>query len=393
MVASFRHLTSRALDPFPHHHNVVANTVTLADGSHRGLDTRHLYHHAHAASALATAEMRHRLSLELGVRWRPSRKPGGWEIDGIDDRVLREFSKRRNEIDDALHELEEEIGRGAHPTEIEHIVLRTRPAKTHTPAADLVDEWRERAAQHGLDGRALRDLSGHTLAGAEPSAEVVFRSLAAPDGICAGGSVFSRADALVALANHPVPQDDGPPQPLLGRRSPAERPGVAVPRLRSRRVPRRNRGVAVHDRRDARRPTAHRGAVQPRPAPRGSSRAGGTRHRRVHRSSAPDRRTASSGPLVVHLGPPLPGRGGTSRGGQDDDRRRLRRRLGGSRAPGRRRRRQGRGGAHARRRRASSARPSPGTSPTTTPSSSRSTPAPSWSSTRRPPCRTATSTP
>ena len=26
-VASFRHLTSRALDPFPHHHNVVANTV------------------------------------------------------------------------------------------------------------------------------------------------------------------------------------------------------------------------------------------------------------------------------------------------------------------------------------------------------------------------------
>ncbi|MGI8756905.1 MAG: relaxase domain-containing protein [Acidimicrobiales bacterium] len=35
MAASFRHLTSRALDPFPHHHNVVANTVTLADGSRR----------------------------------------------------------------------------------------------------------------------------------------------------------------------------------------------------------------------------------------------------------------------------------------------------------------------------------------------------------------------
>ena len=63
MVASFRHLTSRALDPFPHHHNVVANTVTLTDGTHRGLDTRGLYRHAHAASALATAEMRHQLCL------------------------------------------------------------------------------------------------------------------------------------------------------------------------------------------------------------------------------------------------------------------------------------------------------------------------------------------
>ncbi len=36
MVATFRHLTSRALDPFPHHHNVVANTVTLEDGSPPG---------------------------------------------------------------------------------------------------------------------------------------------------------------------------------------------------------------------------------------------------------------------------------------------------------------------------------------------------------------------
>ncbi|MFP5376355.1 MAG: relaxase domain-containing protein, partial [Acidimicrobiia bacterium] len=54
-IASFRHLTSRALDPFPHHHNVVANAIVDEHGTRRALDARGLYTHAQAASALATA--------------------------------------------------------------------------------------------------------------------------------------------------------------------------------------------------------------------------------------------------------------------------------------------------------------------------------------------------
>jgi conjugative relaxase-like TrwC/TraI family protein len=213
-VASFRHLTSRALDPFPHHHNVVINTARMPDGTHRGLWSRPLYENAQAASALATAEMRHQLTERLGVQWRPGRK-SGWEIDGIDNRVIQEFSKRRNEIDDALVELEREIGRGAHPNEIEHIVLRTRPAKNHTPADDLVAAWRERAAKHGLDADTLAATVGHDQPEQVVDTDAMFRSLAAPDGICAGGSVFSRSEALAAMASHPVPSDDVDPQPLL----------------------------------------------------------------------------------------------------------------------------------------------------------------------------------
>lgn len=41
-VASFRHLTSRRLDPFVHHHNVVANTTVDAHGQRRALDARRL---------------------------------------------------------------------------------------------------------------------------------------------------------------------------------------------------------------------------------------------------------------------------------------------------------------------------------------------------------------
>ena len=214
-VASFRHLTSRALDPFPHHHNVVINTARMADGSHRGLWSRALFANAHAASALATAEMRHHLTASLGVHWRPSRK-GGWEISGISTAVVQEFSRRRNEIDEALRELEAEIGRGAHPNKIEHIVLRTRPAKNRTPADDLVASWRDRAARHGLTTEGLEALTGHDRAEQTVDTEALFSSLAGPDGICAGGSVFSRSEALAAMANHPVPATDGDePQPLL----------------------------------------------------------------------------------------------------------------------------------------------------------------------------------
>jgi conjugative relaxase-like TrwC/TraI family protein len=214
-VASFRHLTSRALDPFPHHHNVVINTARMPDGIHRGLWSRPLYANAQAASALATAEMRHRLTAALGLRWRPTRK-GGWEVAGISNTVVREFSKRRNEIDEALRELEAEIGRGAHPDEVEHIVLRTRPAKNNTPADDLVGAWRDRAAEHGLDAETLAAVTGHEPCEQTLDADAFFASLAEPDGICAGGSVFSRSEALAAMVGHPVPTiDDGESQPLL----------------------------------------------------------------------------------------------------------------------------------------------------------------------------------
>jgi conjugative relaxase-like TrwC/TraI family protein len=231
MVASFRHLTSRALDPFPHHHNVVINSVRTAEGSHRALDARCLYQHAQAASALATAEMRHLLSKQVGVRWRRGRSTG-WEIADISDAVIKEFSQRRNEIDDALRELEAEVGRGAHPAEIEHIVLRTRPAKNHTPAGDLVESWRRRARRYGLTTERLdaivagdglpvahrdtqRDVDAVVSGRQEVDRDVLFGLLAAPDGICAGGSVFSRSEAIAALVSLGVPGEDGAVQPLL----------------------------------------------------------------------------------------------------------------------------------------------------------------------------------
>jgi conjugative relaxase-like TrwC/TraI family protein len=200
-IASFRHLTSRALDPFPHHHNVVANAIVDEHGTRRALDARGLYTHAQAASALATARMRHQLTSTLGVRWhrRPS---GGWEIAGISEEVLREFSRRRNEIEDALAELEEAIGRRASIDEVQAVVTGTRPAKENVDVADLVGDWWERARRHGLTPKGLAACTGGGTVTAEFDRARVFDALASPtSGVCAGHSLFTRSDVLVALVD------------------------------------------------------------------------------------------------------------------------------------------------------------------------------------------------
>jgi conjugative relaxase-like TrwC/TraI family protein len=214
-VASFLHHTSRALDPFPHVHNVVVNTVEDHHGERRALDARGLYRHARAASSLATAEMRHELTRRLGVRWRRAGH-GGWEIAGIPDDVLREFSRRGNEIDDALQELEEAVGRGARPDEIDHVKTTTRPNKTQVPLDELLAGWRRRAEGHGFDAARLAFCVTGRREAIEPDVDALYAALAAPDGICANLSVFDRGDVLAHLVNHPVPHGDGTdPQPLL----------------------------------------------------------------------------------------------------------------------------------------------------------------------------------
>ena len=105
MVASYLHGTSRALDPFPHRHNIAINTALDANGDRKTLDARAFYEHAPIAAALATAEMRWQLTSELGVSWRRSRR-GVWEIDGVPDAALDEFSRRRDDIEAAVAELE-----------------------------------------------------------------------------------------------------------------------------------------------------------------------------------------------------------------------------------------------------------------------------------------------
>lgn len=214
-AASFRHLTSRALDPFPHHHNVVANSVVLPNGQRRTLDSKSLYRHAVGASAIATAEMRYQLTAALGVTWRPSAH-GGWEIEGIPADVLRAFSQRQTEIDDALAELEDAIGRTSTIGELRNVAATTRPPKQQADASDLRADWWRRAQSLGFTPDHLRATVGLGDRRIDDvPAEAICRQLAAPDGICSGGSVFTRGDVLAAIVDLPMQTADGVQPPML----------------------------------------------------------------------------------------------------------------------------------------------------------------------------------
>jgi conjugative relaxase-like TrwC/TraI family protein len=219
VVASFLHATSRALDPFPHKHNVVANAVIDEHGERRALDGRALYRHAPAAAALATAEMRWRLSSQLGVTWRRSPR-GTWEADGVPDATVREFSTRRDEVDAALAELSEQLGRPLGPADTDRVVLATRAAKARTPVEELRAGWLERARATGLDKRALAACFGRTRSGpaaalSDAAEDALHRWL---DGaVVAESPTFARGEVIEAICRWSV---DGalvvlPPQEVL----------------------------------------------------------------------------------------------------------------------------------------------------------------------------------
>ena len=118
------HRVSRAGDAQLHSHVVMAN-MTRADGRWTTLDGRALYAHLKTASALYHAELRAELTRRLGVEWEPV-APGklAAEIRGVPRAVLRDHSRRRQEI---LRRMEE---RGeSSPRAAQAAALDTRKAK------------------------------------------------------------------------------------------------------------------------------------------------------------------------------------------------------------------------------------------------------------------------
>ena len=191
-VAAFRHRTSRAGDPQLHTHAVVANTMH-AEGRETALDGRALYAHQRTAGFLYQAALRKHLTETLGVEWEPVRN-GAAEISGIDDQVLKHFSRRSQEIRERLGQLGARSARAA-----EVAALETRRAKDYNVPTDrLRQEWRARAAELGLDRRVLdlvldRRRPGPAL---EPDLRAVADDLGAPGGITEQASTFDRRDVL-----------------------------------------------------------------------------------------------------------------------------------------------------------------------------------------------------
>ena len=153
VAATFRHDTSRNLDPQLHTHAVIANMVRGADGKWRTMANEKLY----ASKMLIGAVYRSAFARELtrlGYRVEKTHADGRFEIAGVPRRTVEAFSTRRAEIEAAM--AERGLGSTAdNPHLAQRAALMTRAHKRDVDKDALREGWRRQAAGLGFDARAL----------------------------------------------------------------------------------------------------------------------------------------------------------------------------------------------------------------------------------------------
>ncbi len=195
VAAWFTEFTSRADDPQLHTHVVVGNRVKGVDGVWRAIDGRLLYRHKLAAGYLHEAELRHRLTERLGVRWQPVRN-GMADIEGFTRDQIMAFSQRRQDI---------ETWRTSHgypdtAAANEIATLATRGPKQDHPVDSLMPVWLKRGAEMGVTPESVTAVLNHSRRVTVPDPAPVFESMASADGLTAQTSTFGRGDAIKAVA-------------------------------------------------------------------------------------------------------------------------------------------------------------------------------------------------
>ena len=175
VAAAFDHWDTRAGDPDLHTHVVIANKVQGVDGKWRSLDGRRLHKATVAVSELYDDLIADRVAEVLPVGWSHRDRGRGhtpaFEVDGIDDGLLGEFSQRSTQVRARTGELaaafRAEHGRSPSRVEQTRLAQRacrdTRPAKTPHALPVLLTGWRQRA--HTSTGHSSRDLAVAATAG------------------------------------------------------------------------------------------------------------------------------------------------------------------------------------------------------------------------------------
>ena len=202
VVATFRHDTSRNLDPLIHTHAVIANMVRGADSKWRTMSNEKLYANKMLIGAFYRAELARGLE-GFGYRVEKTHADGRFEIAGVPREVIEAFSSRRAEIEKAM----EERGLGAtaeNQRAAQRVTLMTRDPKREADKGTLMAAWQKQAVDLGFDAAGLKDRAKARSAPsreAEPAREAVEWAVAH---LAEREAVFDRSALLAgALAWRP----------------------------------------------------------------------------------------------------------------------------------------------------------------------------------------------
>lgn len=199
IAAGLRHRTSRDGDPLLRTHVLVANSVLAADGKWRTIDATGLYDHAKTAGYIYSAQLRHELTARLGVGWGDIEN-GLADIDGVSLELIKQFSKRREQIEAKLAEW------GLTSAKVAQVsTLETRRAKETAPehSSDLTARWRVEAAGLGwtaVDLTEVLDTSSAPIIDTDETSLVLER-LSSAEGLTERASTFDRRDVICRLFN------------------------------------------------------------------------------------------------------------------------------------------------------------------------------------------------
>ncbi|MEJ7792413.1 MAG: MobF family relaxase [Gaiellaceae bacterium] len=198
VAAAYQHRTSRAQDPHLHTHLIIANMAHRpSDGKWRALDGEAILKtYRLAAGYLYEAQLRHELSRSLGVEWATPLK--GWaELAGVPRNVIDEFSTRRQQVVERMDEHETAGFYAAKRAAVE-----TRERKEHLDLSELREDWRARAAEHGLGNTELSALlhrASHPELSPQELLEHGHRMLG-PGGLTEKATAFSDPELVMAWA-------------------------------------------------------------------------------------------------------------------------------------------------------------------------------------------------
>ena len=213
VAATFRHDTSRNLDPQLHTHAVLANMVRGEDGKWRTMANEKLYASKMLVGAMYRSELARELTT-LGYRIEKTHADGRFEIAGVPRATVEAFSTRRAEIEAAM--AKHGLGDPAENQSLaQRAALMTRAHKRDVDKEALRQSWEKQAAGLGFDartlaaeavpreagkdaGRAAAGLSGDRR-GSEKAAEADRAAAWAVAHLSEREAVFSRTDLLAAM--------------------------------------------------------------------------------------------------------------------------------------------------------------------------------------------------
>ena len=204
VIATFRHDTSRNLDPALHTHAVIANMVQSGDGKWRSMANEKLYDSKMLLGALYRSELAAGLA-RLGYGIEKTHADGRFEIAGVSREVVEAFSTRRAEIEAAVAER----GGGEtadHQRLAQRAALMTRAAKRDVDRDELRESWQRQAASLGFDARELAAEAMSNEAGRDASPEARREA-----GAALGAGPGGREDGMSAGAAGEAGGAPGPP--------------------------------------------------------------------------------------------------------------------------------------------------------------------------------------